>query len=171
MKIDKVEALKVDIPLEKNFAGGTYSVDKRTVIITKIFTSDGLVSEVFSGDDRFRSDLIIKVINEIFANDIIGYDPLKIEEIWNKLFYKFIKNIASENRAILKSTYMRALACVDFALWDIKGKVEKKAVIDLLGKKHNKLKVSTIGGYYIKGKGEKDILNEMQMYQQTLLII
>ena len=97
MKIDKVEALKVDIPLEKNFAGGTYSVDKRTVIITKIFTSDGLVSEVFSGDDRFRSDLIIKVINEIFANDIIGYDPLKIEEIWNKLFYKFIKNIASEN--------------------------------------------------------------------------
>ena len=62
MKIDKVEALKVDIPLEKNFAGGTYSVDKRTVIITKIFTSDGLVSEVFSGDDRFRSDLIIKVI-------------------------------------------------------------------------------------------------------------
>ena len=81
MKIDKVEALKVDIPLEKNFAGGTYSVDKRTVIITKIFTSDGLVSEVFSGDDRFRSDLIIKVINEIFANDIIGYDPLKKKKI------------------------------------------------------------------------------------------
>ena len=54
MKIDKVKAIKVDIPLKKNFAGGTYNVDKRSVIITQIFTSDGIVSEVFSGDDRFR---------------------------------------------------------------------------------------------------------------------
>ena len=166
MKVDKIKALKIDIPLEKNFAGGTYSVDKRSVIITKIFTSDGLVSEVFSGDDRFRGDLIIKVINDIFADEIKGKNPLKIDEIWNTLFKKFIKDVASENRPILKSTYMRALACVDFALWDIRGKVEKKAVIELLGKKQRKLKVSTIGGYYLKGKGEKDILNEMQMYQQ-----
>ena len=134
-------------------------MDKRSVIITKIFTSDGLVSEVFSGDDRFRGDLIIKVINDIFADEIKGKNPLKIDEIWNTLFKKFIKDVASENRPILKSTYMRALACVDFALWDIRGKVEKKAVIELLGKKQRKLKVSTIGGYYLKGKGEKDILN------------
>mgnify|MGYP001230525788 FL=1 len=166
MKIDKVKAIKVDIPLKKNFAGGTYNVDKRSVIITKIFTSEGLVSEVFSGDDRFRGDLIIKVINETFSEEIIGKDPMKIEEIWKTLFDKFIKDVASENRPILKSTYMRALACVDFALWDIKGKKEKKAVIELLGKKQSKLKVSTIGGYYIKGKGEKDIFNEMQNYQQ-----
>ena len=90
MKVDKIKALKIDIPLEKNFAGGTYSVDKRSVIITKIFTSDGLVSEVFSGDDRFRGDLIIKVINDIFADEIKGKNPLKIDEIWNTLSKKFI---------------------------------------------------------------------------------
>ena len=53
MKINKVEALKVDIPLDKSFGGGTYKVEKRSVIITKIFIDDGLVSEVFAGDDRF----------------------------------------------------------------------------------------------------------------------
>lgn len=166
MKIDKVKAIKVDIPLKKNFAGGTYNVDKRSVIITQIFTSDGIVSEVFSGDDRFRGNLILKVINEIFAEEILGKNPMNVEKIWKMLFNKFIKDVASENRPILKSTYMRALACIDFALWDIKGKKEKKAVIELLGKKQSKLKVSTIGGYYIKGKGEKDIYNEMENYQQ-----
>ena len=38
MKIDKVEALKVDVPLDKSFGGGTYNVDRRTAIITKIYT-------------------------------------------------------------------------------------------------------------------------------------
>ena len=94
MKIDKVKAIKVDIPLKKNFAGGTYNVDKRSVIITQIFTSDGIVSEVFSGDDRFRGNLILKVINEIFAEEILGKNPMNVEKIWKLLFNKFIKDVA-----------------------------------------------------------------------------
>ena len=46
MKIDKVESINVNIPLEKSFGGGTYNVEKRSAIITKIFTDDGLISEV-----------------------------------------------------------------------------------------------------------------------------
>ena len=65
MKIDKVESINVNIPLEKSFGGGTYNVEKRSAIITKIFTDDGLISEVFAGDDRFRGDQIAKCINKI----------------------------------------------------------------------------------------------------------
>ena len=165
MKIDKVEALKVDIPLDKSFGGGTYKVEKRSVIITKIFIDDGLISEVFAGDDRFRGNLILKCINEQMGPEIIGMNPLEIEKIWNFLFNNHIKNVASENREILRGTLMRAIACIDFALWDILGKSENKPVIELLGKKKDKLKVSTIGGYYLDGKGEKEIFDEMQMYQ------
>ena len=35
----------------------------------------------------------------------------------------------------------------------------------MLGKKKEKLKVSTIGGYYIDGKDENGIKDEMMMYQ------
>ena len=45
------------------------------------------------------------------------------------------------------------------------GKSKKKSVVDLLGKKKEKLKVSTIGGYYIDGKDENGIHDEMKMYQ------
>ena len=165
MKIDKVEALKVDVPLDKSFGGGTYNVDRRTAIITKIYTNDGIISEVFAGDDRYKSDIIVKSINEIFGPEIIGFDPNELEKIWNLLFMKHIKNAATDNRPILKNTLIRAIACIDFAIWDIIGKSKKKSVIDLLGKKKEKLKVSTIGGYYIDGKDENGIHDEMKMYQ------
>ena len=165
MRIDKVESINVNIPLEKSFGGGTYNVEKRSAIITKIFTDDGLISEVFAGDDRFRGDQIAKCINKIMGPDLIGMNPLEIEKIWNVLFNNHIKNVASENREILRGTLMRAIACIDFALWDILGKSQNKPVIELLGKKKDRLKVSTIGGYYIDGKGKKEIFDEMQMYQ------
>tara|TARA_B100001093_G_scaffold328816_1_gene313837 strand:+ start:860 stop:1984 length:1125 start_codon:yes stop_codon:yes gene_type:complete len=166
MKIDKIEVYNVNIPLNKSFGGGTYNVEKRSSIITKIFTNDGIVSEVFAGDDRYRGELILKAIKEVLAPDLIGKDPRKIDNIWELLFKNHVKNIASENRLILRSTMMRALACIDFALWDIYGKFESKSVLDLLGKKQEKLKVSTIGGYYLDGKGDKEISEEMKMYQE-----
>ena len=67
MKIDKVEALKVDVPLDKSFGGGTYNVDRRTAIITKIYTNDGIISEVFAGDDRYKSDIICTIAMYIYA--------------------------------------------------------------------------------------------------------
>ena len=78
---------------------------------------------------------------------------------------KHVKNAATDNRPILKNTLIRAIACIDFAIWDIIGKSKKKSVVDLLGKKKEKLKVSTIGGYYIDGKDENGIHDEMKMYQ------
>ena len=152
MKIDKVEALKVDVPLNKSFGGGTYNVDRRTAILTQIYTNDGIISEVFAGDDRYKSDLIVKSINEMLGPDIIGSHPNELEKIWNLLFMKHVKNAATDNRPILKNTLIRANACIDFAIWDIIGKSKKKSVVDLLGKKKEKLKVSTIGGYYMGGK-------------------
>tara|TARA_A100001015_G_scaffold321486_1_gene452493 strand:- start:2083 stop:3207 length:1125 start_codon:yes stop_codon:yes gene_type:complete len=166
MKIDKVRAINIDIPLEKKFSGGTYDINKRSVLITRIYTADGLVSETFCGDDRFRGHVIAKIINETFGSELLGKDPSKIDDIWNHLFKTFIKDMASDNRPILRSTFMRALACVDFALWDILGKIQKRPVIELLGGVRERLKVSTIGGYYLDGKGEDEIAQEMLNYQQ-----
>ena len=56
MKIKKIKVINVDIPLDSNYSGSTYEVRKRCAIVTQIFTSDGLISEVFSGDDRFRGN-------------------------------------------------------------------------------------------------------------------
>jgi D-galactarolactone cycloisomerase len=52
MRISGVDAIAIDIPLTKNFGGSTYAVLKRSTVITRLRTQDGLVSEVYNGDNR-----------------------------------------------------------------------------------------------------------------------
>jgi D-galactarolactone cycloisomerase len=52
MRIHSIDAIAVDIPLTRNFGGSTYSVLKRSTVITRVRTEGGLVSEVYNGDNR-----------------------------------------------------------------------------------------------------------------------
>jgi len=52
MRIQSIEALAVDVPLTKNFGGSTYAVLKRSTVVTRVRTDEGLVSEVYNGDNR-----------------------------------------------------------------------------------------------------------------------
>lgn len=52
MPIDKVEAIPIEVPLRKVFSGNGYCIDSRCTVITRIHTSEGLVSEVYNGDNH-----------------------------------------------------------------------------------------------------------------------
>ena len=80
--IDKVEAIAIEVPLPKPFAGATYTVPTRNTVITRIYTKDGLVSEVFNGDNRKCGPDVVKLIHEQIAPLIIGEDALEHEKIW-----------------------------------------------------------------------------------------
>ena len=51
MRIHGVEAIAIDIPLRRNFGGSTYAVLKRSTVVTRLRADDGLVSEVYNGDN------------------------------------------------------------------------------------------------------------------------
>ncbi len=51
MRIESVDAIAVDIPLTRNFGGSTYAVLKRSTVITRLRTDQGLVSEIYNGDN------------------------------------------------------------------------------------------------------------------------
>ena len=51
LKIDKVEAIAISIPLTRDFGGSTYHVTRRCTVVTRIYAG-GLVSEVYNGDNR-----------------------------------------------------------------------------------------------------------------------
>jgi len=68
MRIAGVEAIAVDIPLTRNFGGSTYSVLKRSTVITRLRTSDGLTSNVYNGDNRAHGTQIAQLIeNDLFS--------------------------------------------------------------------------------------------------------
>ena len=86
MRIHSIDAIAIDIPLTKNFGGSTYSVLKRSTVITRLRTDDGTESEVYNGDNRAHSGEIARMIREELAPLIVGMDVFASERIWATLF-------------------------------------------------------------------------------------
>lgn len=154
MRIQSVENIPIEVPLTKNFGGSTYNVLKRATIITRIRTDEGLVSEVYNGDNRDHTPAIIEIIQKELVPLITGQDPLKIERLWEKMY---AITYGHQNRKLA----MEAIACVDTALWDLLGKAAGQSVHTLLGGYRDSLPIISIAGYYEEGKTLGDLAKEM----------
>jgi L-alanine-DL-glutamate epimerase-like enolase superfamily enzyme len=160
MRVAGIDAVAIDIPLTRNFGGATYKVLKRSTVITRLRTDDGLVSEVYNGDNREGGREIVRLIRDELGPLVAGSDVLATERIWAKLF---VLSTASRDRKLL----MEAIACVDCALWDVIGKATGRSVRELLGGFADKVPLITIGGYYVDGKTLADIGREIEAYRRA----
>jgi hypothetical protein len=60
VKIERIEAIPIEIPLTRNFGGSTYAVIKRSTIVTRLRTDAGLVSEVYPGFELVLDEAMIR---------------------------------------------------------------------------------------------------------------
>jgi D-galactarolactone cycloisomerase len=160
MRISSVDAVAIDIPLSKNFGGSTYAVRKRSTVITRLRTEDGLESEVYNGDNRAAGHEIVRLIREVLAPLIRGDKIFATERIWSKMF-------ALAAKIGDRKTLLEAISCIDCAVWDVVGKATGRSVRELLGGYSDKVPIISIGGYYIEGKTLADIGHEMQAYRRA----
>ena len=114
----------------------------RCTIITRLYTSEGIVGEVYNGDEYETQAEVLRIINEEIAPKIVGMDAFNTEGCW---------------QAMLPSTYniLRdrklgtcAMACVDSAIWDAVGKALGVPLYKLWGGYTDTLPIVCIAGYY-----------------------
>lgn len=160
MRIHSIEAIAIDIPLERNFGGATYSVLKRSTVVTRLRTEGGLVSEIYNGDNRDAGPAICRLIEDTLAPAVKGLDIFSVERIWEKLF---AFSVANGDRKLL----LEAIACIDCAVWDVIGKAVGRSVGELLGGYRRDNPIISIGGYYMPGKTLADIGREIEMYRSA----
>src|SRR2546429_1502063 len=158
MRIHGIDAIALDIPLKKDFGGSTYHVLKRSTVITRMRTDEGLVSEVYNGDNRAQGREIVRTIHEDLAPRVRGRSILESERIWEEMF-------ALSHAQRDRKTLLEAIACVDCAIWDLVGKAVGRCACELLGGYRSELPIISIGGYYMEGKTHADIGREMEAYR------
>lgn len=121
MKVARVEAVTVAYP-EPNDSGAT-----RYLCLTKITTDDGIVGWGESVTQFPEANLAVAALIEGMAEIVIGLSPLDHgsrlarpkERAW---WYGYGGGLASF-----------AIAAIDIALWDVKGKAPGVSVCELLG--------------------------------------
>jgi D-arabinonate dehydratase len=155
MRIDSIEAVAIEIPLPRRFAGSVYAMTTRCAVVTRLRTADGLTAEVYNGDNREHGGALVRIITQELAPLLLGQDATAIEALWQRMFAITVPN---RDRKLA----MEAIACVDTALWDLLGKRAGLSVRQLLGGFRDALPIMSIGGYYADGKTLLDLAKEME---------
>ena len=140
MKIARVAATPLSVPVTLDAAG----IAKQTalsVCLVQVETDQGLVGHGFTAITE--EEVVAAAINEVAAHALIGEDPLNNERLWEKLYWL----LSPRGQTGYAS---HAIAAIDVALWDIKGKILKKPIWSLLGGARKRVPVYTtfgIGAY------------------------
>jgi L-alanine-DL-glutamate epimerase-like enolase superfamily enzyme len=121
VKIRSVEAIPVSYPEPNDFDA------LRHLCLCKVTADDGAVGWGESITQFPEASFAVKAIIEGLAPNLVGKDPVHTEALWrqNKLqgwWYGYGGGLHSY-----------AVAAVDIALWDLKGKALNASVLDLLG--------------------------------------
>src|SRR5258707_4964955 len=121
MKIAKIEAMPVSYPEPNDFNA------LRHLCLAKITADDGQIGWGESITQFPEANFAVKAIIDGMAPNLIGKDPVHTEALWRQnkqqaWWYGYGGGIASY-----------AVAAIDIALWDLKGKAVGRSVLDLLG--------------------------------------
>ncbi len=136
MRIARVVATPLDVPVTLDAAG----IEKKTslsVCLVEIQTDDGLSGHGFTAITE--EEVVAAAVNEVIAPALHGEDPLAHERIWERLYWL----LSPRGQTGYAS---HAIAAVDLALWDLKGKKLGQPVWRLLGAARSKVPVYTTFG-------------------------
>jgi len=137
MKIVRVTATPLNVPLRIALLG----LDKKTSLAAchvEIETDTGIVGHGLTAITE--EDVVAQAVNGAIGPNIVGDDPLLHERIWEKVYWTLMPRGQTGYAA-------HALAAVDLALWDIKGKALNMPVWKLLGGARERVPVYATFGF------------------------
>ena len=132
LKIAGFETRIVFLPREVGPLVGGYSSTSIGVVVLRLRTTDGIEGIGYASFTPRNITSALKEVVDALAEDTIGQDPLRVEAISTTL----LEDGGSGAPAGLVT---RAVAAIDVALWDIKGKLLGQPVYKLLGGYSNRV--------------------------------
>lgn len=137
MRITKVEACTVVVPLERPARISRRPLAERHYTLTRVHGEDGQVGVGFC----LGGATATTAVRQLIAPRVTGASVFESERLWNELYYDTI--LQGRRGAVI-----RALSTVDIALWDLKGKAVGLPLAKLLGVCQDPVPAYASGGYY-----------------------
>lgn len=124
MQITDIQAFWLFADIDKPFAWSLRWTRKRSAVVVKVTTDDGIVGWGEAGSSG--SAAIATIIATQYRPLVVGRDPFDVEVIWEDL-YALTRDGGQKGAAI------DAISGIDIAIWDILGKAVGKPIHKLLG--------------------------------------
>lgn len=167
MKITAVVAHPVSMPLETTFWTAHESMSTSSVILVEVRTDEGV-----SGVGQIHAGPMPEVCRwvERLGEVAIGMDPRSHTDVWDRLFALTCprpgaiparEGVIAPLPRSARPSIMAALAGIDIAVWDIKGKAAGQPVYRLLGGVNRPVFIYATGGFYRADRGPNDCAQEL----------
>jgi D-galactarolactone cycloisomerase len=129
MKISDVKTirLRAEIPAEGQVFSRSGVRSSRSTTLVQIETDGGITG---LGSCSGNGELIEVIVAKVLRPLLIGMDPMRIDEIWDKAYVR-----GGHKEFGTRGIGVVALSGVDIALWDILGKAHGAPLYQLLGGK------------------------------------
>lgn len=134
-KIDAVEATAYAVPTDQPEADGTLEWNSTTLVLAQVRSGD----QVGIGYTYAHRGTAL-VITDPLRTVLLGGNPLDIPALWTSM-YRSLRNIGRPGMGLM------AMSAIDHALWDLKGKLLGRSVVDLLGRCRPTVPVYGSGGF------------------------
>lgn len=123
MKITRVHATPLNLPVSVSISGRTKTTSL-SLCLVDIETDTGLIGTGMTAITE--EEVVGTIVNDIASHTLIGADPLRHEQLWDKLYWLLTPRGQSGYAS-------HAMAAIDLALWDLKGKALGQPCWRLLG--------------------------------------
>ena len=150
LQIEKIETIPVRVPLPVVYKGSYYQMGNRCTVITRVYTSGGIIGEIYNADTDIEQPEVVRIIHEELEPRLIGRDIFNVEGCWETMLPITFDELRDRRIAI------QAISCVDSAIWDAIGKAVELPLYKFWGGYRSSIPMIGIGGYY----GESPTIEE-----------
>ncbi len=133
--VERLEVSAYTVPTETPEADGTLAWNDTTLVLVRAFSS-GVAGVGYSFADIASASLI----DAHLKRSVVGCNCLSIAELWSAM----VRSIRNLGRPGICSM---AISAVDNALWDLKARLLRLSVADLLGRAHQSIPAYGSGGF------------------------
>jgi len=144
MKIARVTATPIHVPITVDLAGLRRQAAMSPCLV-EVETDTGLVGHGFTAITE--EDVAARAVEAVAGPAIVGDDPMAHERVWDKLYWTLMPRGQTGYAA-------HALAAIDVALWDLKGKALGQPVWRLLGGARDRVPVYVTFGFDFFDRGQ-----------------
>jgi galactonate dehydratase len=127
MRIDSVRAIPLLATLDHPQRTGVATYTKLGIALVEVRTDTGVVGygECLA---RYSPRIWAAIVDDLLAPLVVGADPFDTERLWMRMF-RDLRSFSGHSRGML----VEAIAGVDTALWDVKGRATGLPLHALLG--------------------------------------
>ena len=158
MKITAVRTAAVSVPIERPTKIATRVLGARDYVLAWIDTDEGVTGVGYTYAGTLGGRIVQACIDDALAGLLVGDDPFAVERHWARMFQETL--LIGRRGAMI-----RAISCVDIALWDLVGKALGQPLYRIIGGFRDEVPAYASGGYYREGDPLAYVEVELSRYK------